>query len=252
MRAADPPGLPPGDAPRYQRVADAIAADIAAGRYEIGGLLPPEPELCSRYAVSRHTVREATRRLVASGLISRHPGIGTRIRARSVDSRYAASIGSLDELMQYSVETRLELLATGEVAATGTLASDLDCEPGTRWVELRTRRFADGIDDPISITDIYVPPAYRGIEHFFGKGRIAVYRLIERQFGERIVEVRQEVGGCAIGRKEAALLRVRSGSPGLAVRRTYLGAHERIVSISKNVYPANRFRFSTCWQLDEP
>ena len=152
--------------------------------------------------------------------------------------------------MQYTVETRLELLGTREIAATDALATELNCDPGTRWIELRTRRFADGIEYPISITDIYVPLAYREIEHFFGKGGVAVYRLIEQHFGERIVEVRQDVGGCAIGRRNASLLNVRSGSSGLAVTRTYIGTGARTLSISRNVYPSDRFRFSTRWRLD--
>jgi DNA-binding GntR family transcriptional regulator len=236
-------------APRYATVADALIEDIAAGRYPVGSLLPPEAELCARYRVSRHTVREAARRLVADGLITRQPGIGTTVRARTAQPQYTASIGSLDELMQYTQRTRLKLLSTDEVAAHGPLAQALDCPPGQLWFRLHTLRYADDLAAPISVTDIYVPPEFRAIERHFGGGRVAVYRLIEERFGERIVEVRQDIAGLQIPAAQAVLLGVRRGSAGLDVTRTYLGPGGRTVSISKNTYPAGRFRLTTRWRL---
>ncbi|HQN12873.1 MAG TPA: GntR family transcriptional regulator, partial [Quisquiliibacterium sp.] len=64
----DPRHVPPSAGPRYQQVADALARDIARGLYEVGSLLPTEAQLCTLFNVSRHTVREATRRLVDVGL----------------------------------------------------------------------------------------------------------------------------------------------------------------------------------------
>lgn len=240
-----------GSAPRYATVADALIRDIAAGRYPVGALLPPETDLCAQYGVSRHTVREATRRLVAMGLISRHPGIGTRVRTQATESRYSASLGSLNDLMQYTQQTRLELLSTADVAAHGELARELGCRDGQHWFLLHTLRYAEGRAEPISVTDIYVPPEYRDIEHHFGSGSVAVYRLIERNYGERIVEVRQDIGGLAVDAQQAALLGVPEGSPALDVTRTYVGPRDRTISISKNVYPAGRFRLSTSWRLAE-
>ncbi len=251
LRAAPARGTPSAALPRYASVADALVRDIAAGRYAIGSLLPPESALCLRYGVSRHTVREATRKLVGLGLITRHPGIGTIVRAQSAQVRYTASIGSPAELIQYAQRTRLKLLATDEVIARGALAAELGCREGERWVCLHTLRYAAGVSPPISVTDIYVPPAYRDLAQHFGHGRVAVYELIEREHGVRIQEVRQDIGGVAMPPEAAALLGVTPGSPGLEVTRTYVGARRRTVSISKNLYPAGRFRMSTAWRLQE-
>ena len=48
-------------APLHIQVGDALIQEIESGRYAVGSLLPPELELADRYAVSRHTIREATR-----------------------------------------------------------------------------------------------------------------------------------------------------------------------------------------------
>ena len=58
----DPGEIPlPANAPRYRQLSAILAREIAAGRYPVGSMLPPEPQLCQRFAASRHTVREAVR-----------------------------------------------------------------------------------------------------------------------------------------------------------------------------------------------
>ena len=54
---------------RYEMFANSLVADIESGRYPVGALLPPEPELCAHYGLSRHTVREGVRKLVDMGQV---------------------------------------------------------------------------------------------------------------------------------------------------------------------------------------
>ncbi len=236
--------------PRYRQVAAALARDIARGVYEVGSLLPTEAELCALFDVSRHTVREATRRLVDAGLISRHAGIGTRVRARSSASRYTASLGSLGELVEHTRNTRLELLSAEQVSADARLAEALRCRRGQRWLQLRTLRYPVGLSEPISHTEIYVLPRFRDIERFVDGGTVTIFSLIERHFGERIVEVLQEIGACAIPAEPARLLGVAPRSPGLRVLRTYFGTQDRTLAVSLNTNPADRFTLSTRWRLE--
>ena len=236
--------------PRYQQVADALARDIARGVYEVGSLLPTEAQLCALYAVSRHTVREATRRLVDVGLISRHAGIGTRVKARSTAARYTASLGSTSELLDYIHNTRLELLSAGHVAADDRLAEMLHCRRGQRWFQLRTLRYPVGGSEPLSYTEIHVPPHFRALEQDIDGGTVSILSLIERRFGEPVVEVLQEIGACAIPPHQARVLGVAHRSPGLQILRTYLGVGERMLCASLIINPAHRFTLSTRWRVE--
>src|SRR3546814_15374854 len=65
---------PPKSQPRYLEVADALLADIMAGQFPVGTMLPTEIELCGRFDVRRFTVRQALRRLDEMGLVSRRHG----------------------------------------------------------------------------------------------------------------------------------------------------------------------------------
>ncbi|MEX6506876.1 FadR/GntR family transcriptional regulator [Jiella sp. M17.18] len=55
---------------------------IISGALPTGEALPTEKELQSQYGVSRTVVREAIRHLVAKGLVSVGPKVGTRVRER--------------------------------------------------------------------------------------------------------------------------------------------------------------------------
>jgi DNA-binding FadR family transcriptional regulator len=58
---------------------DHLGKAIVAGRYAVGSPLPPEPMLCLELGVSRTVVREAVKSLIAKGLITTGPKVGTRV-----------------------------------------------------------------------------------------------------------------------------------------------------------------------------
>jgi DNA-binding FadR family transcriptional regulator len=58
---------------------DHLGKAIVAGRYPPGTAVPPEPVLGEELGVSRTVVREAVKSLVAKGLLSTGPKVGTRV-----------------------------------------------------------------------------------------------------------------------------------------------------------------------------
>ncbi|HZY17928.1 MAG TPA: FadR/GntR family transcriptional regulator [Ramlibacter sp.] len=58
---------------------DHLGEAIVAGRYPAGASVPPEPLLCEELGVSRTVVREAVKSLVAKGLVTTGPKVGTRV-----------------------------------------------------------------------------------------------------------------------------------------------------------------------------
>lgn len=58
---------------------DHLGEAIVAGRYATGASIPPEPRLCEELGVSRTVIRESVKSLVAKGLVSTGPKVGTRV-----------------------------------------------------------------------------------------------------------------------------------------------------------------------------
>ncbi|MBI2770677.1 MAG: FadR family transcriptional regulator [Burkholderiales bacterium] len=59
---------------------DHLGEAIVAGRYAAGASMPPEPTLCIQLGVSRTVIREAVKSLVAKGLVTTGPKVGTRVQ----------------------------------------------------------------------------------------------------------------------------------------------------------------------------
>ncbi|HEX4943860.1 MAG TPA: GntR family transcriptional regulator [Usitatibacteraceae bacterium] len=238
--------------PQYALVAQRLLDDITGGRYPVGSLLPTEFELCTQFGVSRHTVREAIRRLHEHGLVTRQRGIGTSVKATRVDSRYVQSTASISDLPQYVADTRLVTTAAADVIADEFLAELLRCPAGQRWVKVTGFRYAGKEKLPMALTEIYINAAYGGVRKLIGTLKVPVYTLIEKQYGITIVEVKQEIRAATIGAADAKRLSVKPGSAGLVVTRRYFGDNDRPIEVAVNLHPADRFSYSMSMRLQVP
>lgn len=238
--------------PQYALVAQQLIEDITRGRYRVGSLLPGELELCTQFGVSRHTIREAIRRLQDRGLVSRQRGVGTTVKADRLESRYVQSSSTIADLPQYVQETRLVTTHATDVIADGALAQLLRCPEGQRWVRVSGFRYAGKQKLPMALSEIYITAAYGGIRNLIGTMKVPVYSLIEKQYGVTIVEVRQEIGATLIGAAQAKLLKVDAGSAGLVVTRRYFGDNDRPIEVAVNLHPADRFSYSMSLRLQPP
>ncbi|SAK64235.1 FadR/GntR family transcriptional regulator [Caballeronia ptereochthonis] len=66
----------------HGRIVQELGMQIVSGVFAPGQRLPAEPTLCEAYGVSRPVLREATRVLVAKGLVVSKPRVGSVVRAR--------------------------------------------------------------------------------------------------------------------------------------------------------------------------
>jgi GntR family transcriptional regulator len=77
VRLAGPEGLP-----KYLQLKNALAQQIAAGRWEPGHKLPAEDQLVDATGLSLGTVQRALRTLVDEGVLIRRHGAGTYVAKR--------------------------------------------------------------------------------------------------------------------------------------------------------------------------
>lgn len=232
--------------PRYQILADDLAKDIVAGRYPIGSMLPSETELCERYEVSRFTVREAIRYIQSSGLVSTRQGLGTRVERTEEPRQFTMSLESIDEVEQHGHDTRLVDVVTRNIIADDTLAETLHCQLGQRFLYIESYRVPrdPSVPLPVAWNESYIIDAYADIRDEIGKQEGAVYSLLERRFGDRITEIRQEISAINLDESIALRLHVPSGAAGLRIKRSYIGRAGEPILYGINTYPGDRFTFS--------
>ena len=235
--------------PRYLALAEDITQAISDGAHGIGTLLPSEAELCAKYRVSRHTVREATRVLQELGLVARHQGIGTRVQSTKVASRYVLAMDAVPDLWQYVKRTQLKVVRRQIIQAKDALTPLPSTDQSHKWQLIEAVRYAK-LGEPIAWKQVHIATEYAAVTTQIGRRQVPIYALIEQRYGIKTVKVRQEITAVAIPKEAARALLVKPGSSGLSIVRHYVGSDDRVFEITMSIYPANRFRYSVELRLE--
>jgi len=229
--------------PRYIEVADQLMLGIVQGRYPIGTSLPSEAELCARHAVSRHTVREATRQLQDRGLVSRQQGRGTYVQRDRAVAPVGLLMSTVDEVGRHGRLTQLTDIKMDEVEADRELAELLSCEPGERFLRIRSYRAPRNasVSLPTAWTEAYIPVRFSKLRSEIERWQGAIYSLIELRFGERVETIRQEAAAINLSAQLAQRLKAKTGTAGLRVKRTYINRDGKPILVGFNTYSGKEF-----------
>ncbi len=209
----------------------------------IGAQLEPEQALATRFKVSRFTVREAMSRLEDKGMISRQRRRGTVVLADRPAQPMVQKLHSMDELLQYSPQTRLALRRVTMIEADIALANLLQCPVGAAWARIETIRTETG-RPPVCWSDIYVPSKYAEIAVEIGKTATPTFRLIEKHYGVFATDITAELFAGALSAQKAEALDVEPGSAAFIIVRRYCDSDGRLFEVSVSEHPAGRFSYS--------
>ncbi|MGE8942231.1 GntR family transcriptional regulator [Leptospira interrogans] len=235
--------LESGEPPLYQRIAQTLQAEISSGTFAVDTMLPTESELCERFDVSRHTIRDALRVLSEQGMVSRRRGSGTLVASVAPTARYVQAMRSLEELTQYAHDTRYEIQRVERVSISPDLALIIPAPAASTWVMLEGRRWRPQSNEPICATAVFVHTRFEEHLHDVRTTEGPIYDLVERRSGEHIAEVVQEISADPLPRNAAKALKLRSGAPSLRFVRRYIDESGSTMLTSMNWHPADHFTY---------
>ncbi|EKS71111.1 GntR family transcriptional regulator [Burkholderia sp. SJ98] len=238
-----------GQQPRYLQLAQTLINEIQSGRFPVGSTIPTEFELCEQFGASRSTVREAVKQLVQLGMVVRQAGIGTTVKAVNSEGSYRQVMQQLSDLHRYSADTALEVLKKETVEVSdASLCKMLQAKPGETWLRLEGIRRSPESVDPICHTEVYIQPAFRSLTGIEDDPHTPIFTMIERQFGEQIARVEQEIRAVALPANIARLVNAKARSPALWLSRRYFNKRGEIVEAAVSIHPADRFSYSETFQ----
>ncbi|MFI8832698.1 GntR family transcriptional regulator [Streptomyces afghaniensis] len=229
--------------PEYQRIAADLRRRIApGGEFEPGDRIPTLPELCTHYAVSEITVRNAIRLLVGEGLLESRARAGTTVRKRPAIHRMPADRYRQTPGVRSTPYTRDQGIAWSEyrldkrferVQADAEMAGLFECEVGERLLA-RHFVFYDS-DQPTQMSTSYVrwsdvagtPVADPINEPWPGGTRAQLGSL-----GIRVTQVTESFTAAMPTELEAATLRIGSGVPVLRYTRRHIADTGRVVEVA--------------------
>ena len=229
--------------PLYSMIADTLRQEIFGGGYAVGDLFPKEFDLCDRFKVSRHTVRSALSCLEREGLLKRTKATGTVICSVEPSAAFVQKLASVDDLLQYPVETQLDPKSLENIEADETVAGWFESAEGIPLSRIRSVR--SRMDDGMLLcwSEIYVRQEYAGVIDEVGKDTRPVYRILQQLYDIDISRVEIELGAVAMMNPEAEFLSVEEGTPAVRVLRRYYGRDGRVFETSVSLHPQDRFSY---------
>jgi GntR family transcriptional repressor for pyruvate dehydrogenase complex len=108
-----------------EQVATAVKESILAGEWQAGEALPTEPELSAQFGVSRAVVRDATRMLIAQGLVEAQHGRGVFVTESPMEGFSDALLLALRRMgaTAWDVEQFEQMILLPEVCALAAVAA---------------------------------------------------------------------------------------------------------------------------------
>lgn len=126
-------------APVYIQIKEALIRDIQMYN-KAGDMLASEFELSSIYNVNRHTLRRAVDELIKEGVVERHHGKGTIVRAPSIHYPIASRTRLTETLEAQGISTSSRVIRKQQVSARGGVAKALAVDEGTPLIFLEILR----------------------------------------------------------------------------------------------------------------
>lgn len=209
--------------------------------------LPTEAELTSAYGVSRQTVREALRRLVAEGRLARQRGRGTEIRQPEFEQPLGG-LSSLFRLIEAEGVAQTNEILTLDERRDRAISVQLGLEPDTALVFLERRRLAGGralaVDRAWMPADIARPLLQVDFR------RTALYDELARWCGVHPDRGVEEIRPVVPGAEDRRHLEMTSRHAALAVeRRTWTAG--RPVELRRIVLRGDRIGLVARWPAED-
>ncbi len=229
-------------APLWAQILADLRRRLGAG--EFGGRFPTDRELVVEYGVSRHTVREAVRRLHTEGVLTRRRGrAGTTVR--SVE--FEQPTGTL-----YSLFRAIEARGTPQTSVVLALELRTDAEAAARLarpaadplVYLERLRLAGGI--PLAVDRTWLPAAWARPLLEVDFSRTALDHELARCCGVRPDAGREQVRPTVPAPAERLLLGLPPGAAVFAISRLTL-AGDQPLEWRQSLVRGDRYAFVLEW-----
>lgn len=231
--------------PLWAQVLDDLRRRIALGEFR--SRFPSDAELTAAYGVSRHTVREAVRRLQADGVVERGRGLGTFVRSGQIEQPLGA-IYSLFRSVEEQGFTQRSVVRYLEERRDAEAAKVLGRPPEEPLVYLERLRLAD--QDPIFLDCSWLPAALARPLLDVDFTHTALYRELRTRCGVRPDAGWERLLPAVPSREQRQLLGLRAGAPALSIERLALVGTQP-VEWRHGLVGGDRFSYVARWTATE-
>lgn len=230
--------------PLHVQLKRALARLIEEGKLKPGDRIMSESELCEKYNISRITARRAIDDLAREGYLRKIPGKGTFVSAPKIVEKLGFLVTFTEDMLSRGLKPGSKLLKRDVIKPATDILECLQLSEGERAIYLERLLLAN--EEPICFQKVFLP-----LKIFAGflavdEKEVETKELCDvlNMFVPRpVVWARQALESVLITGKEAKLLGVPEGSPGLLCERTTFDEADNPVEYVEFLYRADRYKF---------
>ncbi|WBQ04416.1 GntR family transcriptional regulator [Kribbella sp. CA-293567] len=205
-----------------------------------GALLPPERVLAAEYGVSRWTLRQAVRELVAEGRLSSRQGQGTFIAGPKVIQPLAL-VSYTESLRDQGLRPSRQTVRFDILQADAELATRLGVNVGDPAYLLERILLAD--DQPIGVETTRLSVSrFPGLRDALDPAG-SLYRCLIEEFGVRFGDGEEVVETVLASPREADLLKATQSLPMLLLQRISRDTNGTPIEAVRSLYRGDRVGF---------
>ncbi len=231
--------------PLWQQVLEDLERRIASG--DIVDRFPTDRELTEHYGVSRHTAREAVRRLRARGLVDRHRGRGSFLNPGVLTQPLGGLYSLFRAVEESGLEQRSDVLALG-VTRHAEAARQLQLPPRAELVELERIRYAGEM--PLAIDHAWLPADVGRPLLDVDFSRTALYDVLSELTGLRLTAAEETLEPIVPDPIARDLLDLDEDEALLRVTRL-ASSDDRPVEVRTTLIRGQRFLYTSNWRADD-
>jgi GntR family transcriptional regulator len=230
--------------PLWAQVEDDLRRRLAGGAFT--DRFPTDRELVDEYGVSRHTAREAVRRLRADGVLKRHRGRGSFVNSEALEQPLGGLYSLFRTVEAQGLAQRSEVLAL-DVRRDPGAAAALGEPPRSDLVHLARIRYAG--EEPLAVDRAWLPAGLARPLLDADFTRTALYDELGRRCGILLSGGTERIQPTHPDADDAARLGVDIATPVFAIERR---GHttERVVEFRRTIIRGDRYAFVAEWGAD--
>ena len=206
----------PGSGPLWVRVEADLRARIDEGEFQAA--FPGEHALTAEYGVSRHTVREALRRIRRDGLVTAARGRAPRLAPDGVLHQPLGALYSLFRSVEDSGRTQRSHVRALDVRLDEAVATRLSLPADTALTYLERLRLAN--DEPLALDQVWLPagPTSALLETDFS--HTALYDELRARCAIVVSGGVEAIRAVLVDESEAGVLDLVTPAPAFLIERT--------------------------------
>lgn len=228
--------------PLWAQLLEDLRARLDAG--EFIDEFPTDLELTTEYGVSRHTAREAVRRLQTEGVVSRERGRGTFVRTPTFEQPTGAIYSLFRSIETRGLEQRSEVLDRS-IVTDAEVADRLGLDADAELVRLERLRSVDG--HALAHDTVWLPADVARPLLDVDFTHTALYDELQSRCGVRPTSGTEWIATELPGPDERKLLGLGVKQPVFRIRRLSSAADGRRLEWRETVIRGDRYTFVAQW-----